>query len=242
MMSALAAHMLSMSPWLALLIVFVIPALESSAFVGFVFPGEIALILGGVLAYEGRLSLIAVLAVGIAGAIFGDSIGYAVGARYGRRLLDGTVGRFVKRKHLDRGQAYLARRGGKAVFFGRFTATLRVMVPGLAGMSGLPYRTFLVYNVAGGIAWGALSVMLGYLAGSSWQHVARLVSNVGLAALGVVALLGACAFLLRRARTPRKDVDSTPSCPVAANDWDDSGSTDGEGRGVGSRDLEAHVG
>lgn len=201
MMDTIAADMLALPPWLALLVVFVLPALESSAFIGFVFPGEIALVLGGVLAYEGRVSLGAVLGAGIAGAILGDSIGYAVGRRYGRRLLDGTVGRFVKSGHLDRAETYLAERGGTAVFFGRFTAALRVMVPGLAGMSGLRYRTFLAYNVASGITWGVLSVMLGYLGGSSWRHVEHIASRIGLGALAAVAIMLLGGSLLRRTGT-----------------------------------------
>ncbi len=202
MMSALASHMLALPPVVALLVVFALPALESSAFIGFIFPGEIALILGGVLAYEGNVSLGAVLAAGTAGAIVGDSVGYAVGRRYGRRMLDGTVGRFVKSRHLDRAEKYLAERGGRAVFFGRFTAALRVMIPGLAGMSGLRYRTFVTYNVASGLAWGTMSVLLGYLGGSSWRHVEHIASRIGLAALAVVvALLG--GVLLRRTRAGR---------------------------------------
>ena len=177
---------------------FAVPALESSAFVGFVFPGEVALILGGVLAYEGRVSLAAVLVAAIAGCVIGDSVGYAVGRRHGRRMLDGTVGRFVNSKHLDRAQGYLAERGGKAVFLGRFTAALRVLMPGLAGMSGLPYRTFLGYNVAGAVGWGTLSVMLGYLGGSSWRHVEHIASRVGLAALAVLALAVLAGYLVRR--------------------------------------------
>lgn len=197
-MSTVASHILSLPPWVALLVVFALPALESSAFVGFIFPGEIALILGGVIAYEGRVSLAAVLAAAIAGCIVGDSIGYAVGRRHGRRLLDGTVGRFVKRSHLDRAQTYLAERGGKAVFFGRFTAALRVLIPGLAGMSGMRYRTFLAYNVASAIGWATLSVMLGYLGGSSWRHVEHIASRIGLAALALVVLMVLGGLLLRR--------------------------------------------
>src|SRR5205823_14837364 len=105
-----------------------------SAFVGFVFPGEIAVLLGGVLASRGRVSIAAVVIVAIAGAVIGDSVGYWVGERWGRRILDATVGRFVKREHFDRAQVFLARRGGPAVFLGRWTVALRVMVPGLAGM------------------------------------------------------------------------------------------------------------
>jgi len=178
--------------------VFAFPALESSAFVGFVFPGEIALILGGVIAYEGRVPLAAVLAAGILGAVVGDSIGYAVGRRYGRHLLDGTIGRFVKQDHLDRAETYLAERGGKAVFFGRFTAALRVLIPGLAGTSHLRYRTFLGFNVAGAVGWVTLSVILGYVGGSSWRRVEHIASRVGLAALVVLVLLTLAGFLLRR--------------------------------------------
>jgi undecaprenyl-diphosphatase len=198
MMADLASHILALPAWVALVVVFAVPALESSAFVGFVFPGEVALILGGVLAYEGRVSLAAVLVAAIAGCVIGDSVGYAVGRRHGRRMLDGTVGRFVNSRHLDRAQGYLAERGGKAVFLGRFTAALRVLMPGLAGMSGLPYRTFLGYNVAGAVGWGTLSVMLGYLGGSSWRHVEHVASRIGLAALAVLALAVLAGFLVRR--------------------------------------------
>jgi len=185
---SVADHLLALPAWLTLLAVFALPALESSAFVGFVFPGEVALVLGGVLAGQGRLPLAAVLAAAIIGAALGDSVGYAVGARYGRRLLDGTVGRLVSSRHLDRGQRYLAEKGGKAVFLGRFTASLRVLVPGLAGMAGLRYRTFLVNNVAGAVGWGALSVLIGYLGARSWQHAEHLASRASLVVLAVLVL------------------------------------------------------
>lgn len=197
-MGDLASHILTLPVAVVLVIVFLMPALESSAFIGFIFPGEIALILGGVVASEGRVSVFAVLAAGIAGAILGDSVGYAVGKRFGRRLLEGTVGRFVKPAHLDRAEAYLAERGGKAVFFGRFTAALRVLIPGLAGMSGLRYRTFLFFNVSSAVGWGVLSVMLGYLGGSSWRQVEHIASRLGLAALALVAVGFLSGFVLRR--------------------------------------------
>jgi membrane protein DedA with SNARE-associated domain/membrane-associated phospholipid phosphatase len=203
MTNAIAAHLLALPAWVALLFVFALPALESSAFVGFVFPGEIALVLGGVVAYDGRVALAAVLTAGIAGAIVGDSVGYAIGRRYGRRLLDGTVGRFVNSRHLDRAETYLAERGGRAVFFGRFTAALRVMIPGLAGMSGLRYRTFLLYNISSGIVWVTLSVLLGYLGGSSWRHVEHVASRVGLVVLGLVVLGLVVAYGLRRVGSER---------------------------------------
>jgi undecaprenyl-diphosphatase len=200
MIDTIASHILGLPAWVALLVVFAVPALESSAFIGFVFPGEIALILGGVLASEARISLLAILAAGIGGAIVGDSVGYLVGRRYGRGLLEGTLGRLVNHKHFDRAESYLAERGGKAVFLGRFTAALRVMIPGLAGMSRMHYPKFVAFNVAGGLAWGTLCVMLGYVAGGSWRHVERLASHIGLAALGVIVVLVAGTVLLRKTR------------------------------------------
>ncbi|MCA1847129.1 MAG: DedA family protein, partial [Actinobacteria bacterium] len=171
MIGGIADRILGLHGWVALAVVFLLPALESSAFVGFVFPGEIAVLLGGVLASQHKVSLVAVLAAGVAGAVVGDSIGYEVGKRWGRRLLQGSVGRFVKADHLERAERYLRSRGGKALFFGRFTAALRVLIPGLAGMSGMAYRRFFTYNAAGGAVWATGFVLAGYLAGNSWPTV-----------------------------------------------------------------------
>lgn len=188
----LAERILDLHGWMALAVVFLLPALESSAFLGFVFPGEIAVLLGGVLAFEHRVPLGAVLAAAIAGAVLGDSVGYAVGRRWGRALLDGTVGRVVNRRHVERAERYVAAKGGKAVFLGRFTAALRVVVPGLSGMAGVSYRSFAVYNVAGGVVWATSFVLLGYAAGTGWrrvEHVAKRASLILLLLLALVAMI-----------------------------------------------------
>ena len=137
----------------ALLLVFMLPALEASAFVGFIVPGEIGVLLGGVLANQHKVALWQVLVAGIAGAIIGDSIGYEVGKRYGDRLLTKIPNRILKPEHLTRAEETIRHYGGKAVFVGRFTAALRVLIPGLAGMSNVPYRKFLAWNAAGGALW-----------------------------------------------------------------------------------------
>jgi len=188
----LVDRILALHGWAVLAVVFLAPALEASAFLGVVIPGEIAVLLGGVLAFEHRAPLPAVLAAAVAGAIVGDSVGYLVGRRWGRRLLDGSVGRLVPRHHLDRAERYLAERGGPAVFFGRFTAALRALIPGLAGMAGLYYRSFAVYNAAGGLLWASGFVLLGYVAGTGWRRVetvAKQASLLLLLALVAVALL-----------------------------------------------------
>ncbi len=202
-MTSLIEHILSLSGWVALLIVFAVPALESSVFLGFVFPGETALILGGVLASYGRVALWAVLVAGILGAIIGDSAGYLVGREYGQRMLQTRpFHRVLKPQRIERAQDYLAKRGGRAVFFGRFTAALRVLVPGLAGMARMRYRVFLPFNVAGGAIWGTMMVLLGYLAGASWKRVAHYATGVGIALFVVVVLMLIAGHLLRTAGDP----------------------------------------
>src|SRR5438093_5284083 len=139
-------RLLHLNATAAYVLVFALPALEASVFLGFVFPGEIAVLLGGVLAFQGRISLAGAIAAAVAGAIIGDSVGYEVGRHFGPRLLDGPLHSFVKQEHRERATAFLHRHRGKAVFFGRFTAALRVLVPGFAGMAAIPYSTFLLYN------------------------------------------------------------------------------------------------
>jgi len=198
MIDNIARYILGLHGLAALAIVFAVPLLESSAFVGFVFPGEIAVLLGGVLAFQHRVSLPAVLAVAVFGAIIGDTVGYWVGHRYGRRLLSGRLGRRIaRREHLARAERYLAERGGKAVFLGRFTAALRVMIPSLAGMARMPYRSFAVYNITGGAVWATTIVLVGYLAGASWQRAAHWASRIGLALLAIIV----AGFALRLVAT-----------------------------------------
>jgi undecaprenyl-diphosphatase len=191
-------RLLHLHGWVALAVIFALPALESSAFLGFVFPGEVAVLLGGVLAFQHRVSLPAAIAAAVAGAIVGDTVGYQVGRRYGRRMLHGTIGRVVKHEHLDRAERYLAEKGGKAVFLGRFTAALRVMIPGLAGMSGMDYRTFAVYNVAGGTLWAAGFVLLGYAGGSSYRHVESIAKRASLLLLLLIVVIAGTVYAARR--------------------------------------------
>ena len=209
LVTSVTDRILSLPGWLVLALVFAFPALEASAFVGFVFPGEIAVILGGVAASRGTVPLWAVIAAAVSGAIIGDSTGYLIGRRWGTHLLHGTIGRLpVIRTHLDKNldsaRAYVQRRQGSAVFFGRFTAALRVLVPGLAGMSQVHYPTFLVYNVAGGALWGSGFAVLGYVAGASYHRVEKIAGQAGLVLLGLIVAGLIAARLVRHfaARSP----------------------------------------
>jgi membrane-associated protein len=197
-MSGLVEHILRLPSWIALLVVFAMPALEASTFLGFIFPGEIACLLGGVLAYESKLSLAVVIIVAIAGAVIGDSVGFAIGLRYGDALLTKVPDRLLKPEHVERSKELVRRLGGRAVFVGRFAAALRAIVPGIAGVSRMRYRTFLLWNFVGGTVWATAVVVVGYSAGSAWRRAASDITLIGWAAFGLVIVAMVVLLVMRR--------------------------------------------
>ncbi len=196
-MSGLLEQILGQPAWVVYLVVGVLVLVEDALFVGFVFPGETAAILGGVTAVLGHTSLTGVLVVVVLAAVVGDSIGYEVGRVLGPRLVELRMLRSA-RPRVEAAQAFLVRRGAVSVFLARWTAFLRAVVPALAGASGLRYRTFLLWNAIGGIAWSVATVVGGYLAGRSYQ---RLEQWLGTGALVVVALVVVVAFVVHRRRS-----------------------------------------
>jgi membrane-associated protein len=204
-MEQLTEALLSSSGWAALALVFTLPALEAPAFIGLVLPGELALLLGGVLAHQGRIPLAGALAVGVAGALAGDSAGYWIGRRWGPGLLTSGLGRRVSPARLQRVEPLLLRGGGWALVVGRCTAGARVVLPGLAGMLGLRYRTFALWTGAAATLWAVAHVLLGYLAGAGWRHVHHLTGRVGLLLAGAVVVSLAVAWLIHRHRPATKE-------------------------------------
>ena len=127
---------------------------------GALVPGETSLIVAAALAAQGQLSLPLVIAVAAGAAILGDNIGYLIGHRGIRRLLD-RPGRWSegRRRLVERGEVFFARRGSAAVFFGRWLPGLRVVASWLAGANRMPWPRFLLWNALGGIAWAATQAL-----------------------------------------------------------------------------------
>jgi undecaprenyl-diphosphatase len=180
---------LHLPPALVLALVFLFPAVEASVFVGVLVPGEIGIVLGGVLANQHELPLWAVLVAAIAGAVIGDTVGYWVGKRYGESLMSRLPNRILDRDKMDRAEDTVRHYGGRAVFVGRFTAALRALVPGTAGMSGVHYGKFLAWNAAGGTIWATVYVMIGYLAGSQYQRIEKYANYIGIGLLVLIAVV-----------------------------------------------------
>jgi membrane-associated protein len=195
----LVDNLLNVAPALAYVLIAALVFAEAALFVGFVLPGETAALLGGVLAASGRLSLVAVLVIVVVAAIVGDTVGYEVGKHAGPRLLRSRPLRGHARR-LDGARDTLRRRGGSAVFVGRFTAFLRAVMPALAGLSGMPYRRFLAWNAAGGLVWGVGVTLLGFFAGASYAKVAHELGRGSAALLAVVVVAAVVTWVVRRRR------------------------------------------
>jgi membrane-associated protein len=200
----------SMPPAGAYTVIFALVFGEAAVFIGFVLPGETAVLIGGVLAAGHQLSLTALCVLVFVAAVTGDTVGYEVGRVFGPRLIGWhRLERF--RIRLDAAQRLLRERGGPAVFLARFTAFLRAAMPGLAGLSRMHYPRFLAFNAAGGLVWGVGFCLIDYLAGTSYQRVASLVGRSAAVAIVVLLLLAVGVWYLRRRRASAEMAASAKS-------------------------------
>ena len=198
-MTGFVDGLLNVSPLAAYIAVFCLVFAEDALFVGFVIPGETAAVLGGVVASRGEVQLGTMMALVVGAAIIGDSVGYEVGKHLGARLMK-TKALARHSGRLESAQDFLRRKGGSAVFLGRFTAFFRAVMPALAGTSRMPYGRFLTYNAAGGIVWGIGFVLLGFLAGNSYEAVAQAVGRDLAVVIGLVAVAALVGWHLRSRR------------------------------------------
>lgn len=164
-------------------------------------PGETALVTASIAAAGGDLSIELVIAIAAVAAIVGDNLGYLIGRRAGRRLITRPGRRQQQRlRLLARGEDFFERHGPKAVFFGRWIAALRIWAAWIAGMTGMPWRSFLLWNALGGVAWAVCFGLVGYLAG---EAAARLIERLGVAAAVAVVAAGLGLLIAARRRAER---------------------------------------
>ena len=167
---------------------FLLAGAETALLIGVLVPGEVASILGGVIASRGPVPLVAVAAASVAGAWCGDSAGYFLGRRAA----------FFERRRRDpnwsRARAFL-RKGGIAVLLGRFTPFLRTIMPAAAGAARMPYRRFLPWNLAGGLTWGVLSSLIGYWGG---RNAERVVHRAGIGGIAIAVVVLSILFFVWR--------------------------------------------
>jgi membrane-associated protein len=192
------AAIVDIPPNVGYAVVFALIAIET---MGIPVPGETALIAAALLAHDGQLDIVPLIAFAAAAAILGDNVGFAIGRKGGRKLFL-MAGPFQAQRQaaLDVGEPFFERHGPKAVFLGRWVAGLRIASAWLAGMNRMPWPRFLFWNALGGICW-ATSIGLGvYFVGHAFEKV---IGVGGIVAAGVVTG-GLLALLVwRRVRARR---------------------------------------
>jgi len=171
---------------------------ETAIFLDFIVPGEVGMVVAGAAAARSGAPLVTMILAAAVGATLGDTASYFVGRRWGRPIL--CRYEWVRKRmepKIARAEGWFDERGGMAVFLGRFVGALRAVVPLAAGLGKMPYRRFLPWNIAASLAWGTLTVSLGWFVG---DEIADVVDRAGWA-ISLVVVLGAAAwFLVRRAR------------------------------------------
>jgi membrane protein DedA with SNARE-associated domain len=180
---------------------------EAAILVGMVVPGETALLVAGVFCERGVLNLPVMIVVAVVAAIAGDSVGYAFGRRFGPGFRRTRVGRFVGEPRWGKVDGFIDRHGGKAVLIGRLTALFRALVPSMAGMSKMHYRTFLLWNAIGGLIWAPACVLLGYAFSKSLDVVGQALTWAPLAIIGLV-LIAYLLLHLRRRRAEKAEASA----------------------------------
>lgn len=171
-----------------LLVLAAIVFAESGLLVGFFLPGDSLLFFAGFLSSDagGNLlpSLPWVAGVCVLAAIIGDQVGYMIGARLGPALFRRPESRFFKPEHVTKAEAFFAKHGSKTIILARFVPIVRTFVPTVAGASNMHYRTFVTYNVIGGVLWGAGVTTLGYFLGK----IEAVENNLEIAAVVIVGV------------------------------------------------------
>jgi undecaprenyl-diphosphatase len=188
----------ALGPWTYALVA-VLAFLETGAFVGLVAPGETVVIAGGVIAGQGEIQLLPLIAVVWTCAVLGDTTSFYIGHRLGRRFLERHGPRFkITEERLQQVEGYFDRHGGKTILIGRFIGLVRALAPFIAGSSGLPYRRFIPYSIVGTGLWASVFCTLGYLFWQSFDRVAALAGQAVFALGVIVAVVVGVVVTYRR--------------------------------------------
>jgi membrane-associated protein len=171
-----------------LVVLAIIVFAESGLLVGFFLPGDSLLFFAGFLASDAgghHLPVLPWVALTCAvAAIVGDQVGYMIGSKVGPALFKREKSRFFHPEYVDKAEAFFAKHGSKTIVLARFVPIVRTFVPTVAGASRMRYRTFVTYNLIGGLLWGAGLTTLGYFLG----EIDVVKNNIELAAIVVVAI------------------------------------------------------
>lgn len=153
--------------------IFTMIFLESGMLIGFFFPGDSLLFTAGFLASQGFFDIWLLIIGCFVAAVLGDTIGYMIGHRYGRRLFEKKSSVLFRKDHLIKAEAFYAKHGGKTIILARFVPVIRAFAPVVAGVADMKYKTFLFYNLFGAFLWAVCVTLAGYFLGQIIPDVDR---------------------------------------------------------------------
>lgn len=151
---------------------------ETSILLGLIVPGD-TIVLVTATGVTGWLEYVGLLFAVVAGALAGESVGFALGRWFGPRIRASRIGRWVGEAHWKRAETYLDRRGGIAVFVSRFLPVLHSLIPVTVGMSTMSYRRFLLWTAPACIVWAAAYVSVGWAAAGSFRDLSGQLHSAG---------------------------------------------------------------
>ena len=173
---------------------------ESGLLFGFFLPGDSLLFTAGLLVAQHKLDVpFPLLASGcFIAAVAGDQVGYAFGRRVGPALFRRPDSRFFKQEYVERSQAFFQEHGVKTIVLARFIPVVRTFAPIVAGVGRMEYRTFVIYNVVGGLLWGVGVTTLGYTLGRAFPELERYLLPIIVVIVGLSVLPVALEWLKNR--------------------------------------------
>ena len=148
------------------LLLFTIVFAETGLVITPFLPGDSLLFVVGTFTALGSFDLFWVFIVLVSAAIIGDTVNYAVGKYFGNRIMTKGGGRFFKKEYVEETHKFFEKHGGKTIILARFVPIIRTFAPFVAGLGGMDYRKFVVYNITGALLWVSLFIFGGYFFGN----------------------------------------------------------------------------
>jgi len=173
--------------------------LETGAMIAFL-PGDSLLFVAGLYASKGQLNIAVLVILLSTMAILGDATSYTIGSRVGPKIFNRPRSRFFKPEHISAAHAFYEKHGGKAIIIARFVPLVRTFVPVIAGVAGMSYRQFALYNITGGIGWVVSMTVSGYFLGSWFPDLGKHIEKV----IIVIVVLSVLPMVIEYVKAKRK--------------------------------------
>lgn len=191
--------------------IFTIVFAESGLLIGFFLPGDSLLFTAGFLASQEFFNIWFLVPLIFIAAVVGDSVGYSFGYRVGPKIFTKQNSLFFQQNHLHKAKEFFQKHGGKAIILARFIPIIRTFTPILAGVGKMHYKTFLLYNIMGGVGWAVGLTTLGYFLGQTVPDIDRYLLPIIIGII-MVSLLPTLIHTIRNEHTRNQIISSLKRC------------------------------